>query len=451
MPKILDPVADHERHFSSLAFGSLWATWGFSAAAILVGVRLTAPPRLGGFGLSLGQVALVAPPSVIVAVLMLVGVALVSFESGLPTGMLLRPAFGVAGSWVLTVAVALGYIAWMGYELKLIGRLFAEALIPSGLSASSDVLAIAAAVVVGAMSYLGLQRFAARLVRPVLVWGSILMFGGLLLWISNRGLVVSGARASGGALLLASQHIILYVLVFFPLVADTGRFAEQSNFAISGTGFGFGVATAGSIFAGALLGLAGGVGSIFSTGSLAMAAAVIAWLLIAELAQPFGFQYGASNAAGTLFLRRPPVFLGWLIVAAGVLLALVLTDRDLVGTADVLAFALAPAFAVMVVDYWVIRERNYLVDEMYDRTGMYGGVNPLGFVAYVIGLFVGLLIDPVGPDVFVDGLTRVVPFAGSWSQVAPGVLSAMAVSALLYLALGRIRRQDEAVVSPIRL
>lgn len=47
---------------------------------------------------------------------------------------------------------------------------------------------------------------------------------------------------------------------------------------------------------------------------------------------------------------------------------------------------LGPIFAVMVVDYYVLRRRTLDLGELYDRTGPYRGVNPAALIAVAVGL-----------------------------------------------------------------
>lgn len=66
--------------------------------AVLVGLRLTSARGFGGMGLSISQYALIAPPAILIAGLLVALVSKTAFESGLNAGMLFRPSFGLAGS-----------------------------------------------------------------------------------------------------------------------------------------------------------------------------------------------------------------------------------------------------------------------------------------------------------------------------------------------------------------
>lgn len=57
---------------------------------------------------------------------------------------------------------------------------------------------------------------------------------------------------------------------------------------------------------------------------------------------------------------------------------------------------LGPIFAVMVVDYYVIRRRTLDVTALYDESGPYRGVNPAAIVATVVGIAVAFSLQGVG-------------------------------------------------------
>lgn len=455
---MLDPVADYERHFSSPVFAALWATWGFSLVAVLVGVRLTADPAVGGLGLSMGQVALVAPLSLIVAAIILSVVATMAFESGLNTGMLLRPAFGIAGSWLFSAIVAVAYLIWTALELNVAATLAIASMDVLDVTLAEGVPIVLGAVAIGALSFLGMRHFAFNLVRPALVWIGLLTFGLALISMSSQGLRIGGSRADPSSLMIAAQHIVLYTVIFLPLVVDTARFAKRSTYAVSSIGLGFGIAVGGSIFVGAILGAAGtapnavSVAATLLVSASALAAVVsLIWVFAGELVQPFGFLYGGANAASAVVLRRPPKFFGWMLAAVSAGLALVFDESQLFPTAEVFSFLMAPAFVVLMVDFWLIRDHRYLVDEMYERKGNYGGVNLVGFSAYIAGLFVGYVLNPVGPDVFLRGVAEVLPIAGAWSETVPTLFVSMAVTAVIYWTVGKWRLREADVVSHVRL
>ena len=68
--------------------------------------------------MSFDQLILVVPIGLILGVGGLAAIAYIASETGLPTGMILRPGMGVAGSWLAAVIISLLYLAWAALELQ---------------------------------------------------------------------------------------------------------------------------------------------------------------------------------------------------------------------------------------------------------------------------------------------------------------------------------------------
>lgn len=57
---------------------------------------------------------------------------------------------------------------------------------------------------------------------------------------------------------------------------------------------------------------------------------------------------------------------------------------------------LGPIFAVMVVDYYVVRRRSLDLAALYDEAGPYRGINPAALIATVIGILIAFSLQDVG-------------------------------------------------------
>lgn len=56
---------------------------------------------------------------------------------------------------------------------------------------------------------------------------------------------------------------------------------------------------------------------------------------------------------------------------------------------------LGPLFAILVVDYYVIRKQTFDLDKLYDANGPYKGVNMAAIIAMIIGIVVALIFNSV--------------------------------------------------------
>ncbi len=86
-----------------------------------------------------------------------------------------------------------------------------------------------------------------------------------------------------------------------------------------------------------------------------------------------------------------------------------------------------------------MRRRSYNLDALYDREGMYRGMNLLGLVAYLVAFVVGQWISPSVPDAWASTLTDLMPSVGSLSlnRGVPAVFTSSVVAFLIYGGVGR--------------
>jgi purine-cytosine permease-like protein len=232
-----------ERVFSSSDFAVLVASLALGAPALIVGLEL-----LGfdpGLGLTVSQLVLAAPLGIVFAAGLLVAAAWAAAENGVPTGLLLRPSLGVAGSWAASILQLLFLVAWMALELDFAGSAIIEGLGVLGVEGIHSVVAVSliALAAVGLLiaglawvTQVWLYRFAfwaALALTVVLAWRylSLVDFTPLL-----------DATPVAGNFWLGVDGVVVLGVIWFPIVVDTARFTVAPAAAASGAGTGFSVA-----------------------------------------------------------------------------------------------------------------------------------------------------------------------------------------------------------------
>lgn len=78
---------------------------------------------------------------------------------------------------------------------------------------------------------------------------------------------------------------------------------------------------------------------------------------------------------------------------------LLVTDESAAGLAlfiQIYSAFLGPIFAVMVVDYYIIRRRKLPINEMYKQNGVFAGVNWCGIIAIAVGAVASIIIVEIG-------------------------------------------------------
>lgn len=458
----LSPVNERDRFFDSQSFTALWASLAFSLPAVVVGVRLTADATAGGLGLTLGQLLFVVPLAAVVGAVILAAVSSAAADQGIPAGLILRPGFGVAGSWVASVMITLFYVMWAALELQVGGRTVVAALRRAEIVSLDDRLAIGVfGLGVAALIFLGLSATTQWWIRRFAFWAVLVVFAiGLVAALGGLGDGVLETVPRQQGFWLGVDMILGAMIIWFPLAADTGRFARDSSIAVSGTGYGFGVAASGAVLLGGLAGLsriiepspAGVTTAVLTSGSSVVVVVLLFWILAGELDQPFGFIYGAATSVSSTVLRRPPGYLGETLVAGAIAAAMLVAEDSLTRAIEFLITIIAPMAAILLADFYVVRRRHYLTDDLYDRSGAYRGVNLFGVAAFLVSFLVVQWIEPSGPVGWTDTIIDLIPSAGSMAERGlPPIIVGMVVAFLVYTGLGLWRIRETDKVSSVRL
>ncbi|MDF1595905.1 MAG: cytosine permease [Acidimicrobiia bacterium] len=455
-----DPVGLSERAFGAPEFAVLIASLAFGAPALIVGIDLLGVDP--GLGLTVSQLILAAPLGIVFAAGLIAAAAWVAAENGVPTGLLMRPALGVVGSWAAALVQVAFFIAWTALELEFGGAAFVSALdalgvdgLPKALVIGGLALAATGLLVAGLawVTQIWLYRFAfwAALVLIVVLAWSFLSDGNLVALFevtpdaNNFWLGVDGVMALG--------------VVFFPVVADTARFVSAAPAAASGAGTGFSVAALVLVLVGGLravsVDVTGGDPTAFLLDGVTsfVAVVIVGWLIVSGVDQPFILSFSGATALSTISDRFAGRVQALAILAMSVVVALVVSRTTIREITELFVVVIAQMLAVLLADYFLVRRKYYETDEFYRRKGTYAGVNIYGLVAVLAGFFTAIVLRPVGPEAWVTPLESLIPSDAPIAEAVglPPILLSMLVSLSIYTGLGRWRIHAREMVSKLRM
>lgn len=449
-----------ERVFGSSEFAVLVASLAFGAPALMASIEL-----LGfdpGLGLTVSQLILAAPLGIVIAAALVSLVAWLASENGVPTGLLLRPALGVAGSWAAMILQVTFLVAWIALELEfggsaIVGGLKALDLgeIHENVAIAGLALAAVALLVAGLawVTQIWLYRFAfwaALILTVVLAWRylSVVDLAPLL-----------EATPEAGNFWLGVDGIMVLGIIWFPVVADTARFAVAAPAAASGAGTGFSVAALILVLIGGMRTASIGLPSDDPTSLLLDgvstfgAIVVVAWFIVAGMDQPFLLAFSSGTALSTLNDRFAGRIQAIMLVGIGTLAALMVPTGIIREITDLVVVLIAQLLSVLLADYYVVRRRHYETDDLYRRKGIHSGVNLYGLIAVLAGFASAAVIRPVGPESWVALLESWIPGEASIAESVglPPIMISMTLSFLLYAGLGRWKIHEPEVVSRLRV
>lgn len=378
----VEPIPAGQRTLGPAAFFFIWAGAGISLAEVLAGGFL-APA-----GLLVGIMANLLGHLLGNTLLALGGV--VGTDHGIPSMVSVRPSFGVRGSYLAAVLNVIQLVGWTAVMLVVAAKsLNALSLQLFGFSGYLTWVAVIGAATT-AWAWAGREGW--RWLEPV-VSGLLLA---LSLYVGYRILSTGGlsglqAVNEGGGMSFgyATDLVIAMPLSWLPLVADYSRFGRSVAGSFFGSWTGY--------FVSSFLMYALGLGAALATGTadivgiltgLGMGAAALFIVAFSTLTTAFLDVYSTAVSTQNLF---PHLRERHLILAAGVMGTLVAAFFPIERYESFLLFiggVFVPLFGIVLSDYFLLRRRKLLVQELFRPGGAYWyvrGVNPVAMLAWVVG------------------------------------------------------------------
>lgn len=448
----IEPVPQTQRVLGWLDYFVLWGDLGIGLLVLLAGSFLVP-------GLGFGDALLATIIGSVLGCLLLALVGMIGSDNAVPTMVLLRPVLGVRGSYLPSLLNVLQLIGWTIFEFVIMG--FAADAISRALFGTSSLLvwtAVFAAIVIlmGIGGPIGvvrqwLEKFAVWIVLATTAWLTI-----YLLTSPTLSTVLSKPGNGSLPFWVAVDLVIAMPISWLPLVADYNRFARKTPRAFWGTFVGYLITNVWFYALGALLLLSAIVTqeTILDPKAFVSAIALSAgWialliLLVDETDNAWADLYSAAVSIQNLF---PKVKQRVLILGLGVLSFLVAVVLDVTQYENFLFLIGAffvPLFGILTADYFLLRKRQYQTDELYRPQGAYwylGGVNVWGLVAWIAGVVVYHVTNPVTLGGFIPDWPKLVP---EWLTAYGGSLPSFIAAFVLYAMLGAIALRVQTAQHP---
>jgi NCS1 family nucleobase:cation symporter-1 len=391
----LDAVPPGKRDFNWVAMAFIFMGMQVPVSYFITGGSVVA-------GLSLGQAFAVTVAAAAIGFLIFALVGVMGWQTGTSTMVCTRPAFGIIGSVLPALITWIELTGWDSVHVQLAGDLMGTIAKPAGLS-YPRIYSVAVGLIIAGLVIWGhsilkvMERF---LVPIVVVLVALALY--TVLHGQNFGHLLSKGRPGNLTIMLGFDAMFISVLTWVPMVSDYTRFAQtrRGSFwpawlaSLPVALFMMFVGQAGAVGMNnpnALLAMVN-KGGVFSF--LAFAIATFATIATAAL-----IMYSASmaglNVLKTFFpklqLRHVNMFTGIIVIAASVSVNLL---GNVINWLSFQGDLLIPLFAVLLVDYFLLRGRQYAPAALFQRNGPYwgkAGFNPAGYAAWVIGALVYLI------------------------------------------------------------
>ena len=305
-------------------------------------------------------------------------------ETGAPAMVLLRGLLGRRGSWVPTALNVAQCVGWAAVEILVIGN--GAARIFPGVPREAFLVAAGVAATALAVRPLGFIRE----LRKYAVWLVLAASAYLFFQVLRRGIV----PPAGGAWTQfwpAVDVVIALPISWAPLAADYARHSRTPRKAFGGAAAGFGLAAIAYFLLGVFAVTAipeAGTDPLGALISVQVGAVAVAVLVLNELDEAFANLYSsalsAQNVRPALDRRAAAVAVG--VVSTGLALAMDVTQYE--NFLFLLASVFVPLFAVLLVDYFVLRRRRAW------NVGAHAPGRPAMAIPWLAGFVAYQLVNP---------------------------------------------------------
>ncbi|MDX1886235.1 purine-cytosine permease family protein [Mycolicibacterium sp. 120270] len=357
-------------------------------------------------------------------------------RTGLPTMALTRGAFGTRGSLLPVTANVIILMGWSWVQAMLAG-VTVNYLVESMTGFSSPVLfSVLCQTIVVMIAILGHEGIAK--VEP---WLAVLMLA-IIAWIFVVAFTtftpaefqqIPVDTSIGLTPVIVLDIVIATAISWTVLSADFNRFARSSRDGIVGSGVGYTLSTTISMTLGATA-----IGYVILSGDEAIAfdpATVVAAfgaplgivIFLSVMATNTMVVYGMATSVvnapvgGRLRFLPTALVLGLISIVGSTWLALLAQFTDFL---TVIGAFFVPVFAIMIVDYYLVKRSAYTVDILRTRGGRYwyaAGVNWIAVAVWAIGAVASYLWtyvwpSPIGVTIPAFVLTFVLYLAAMWPE-----------------------------------
>jgi putative hydroxymethylpyrimidine transporter CytX len=427
----IEPTAAEERNLTGIDFFLLWAGAAVSLAEIWAGSLLVP------LGLGLGLWSILVGHLIGNTPLALGG--LIGSRWGIPTMVSVRPSFGIRGSYwaaFLNIIQLIGWTAVMlivcGQAADTISRFYGFSNPALWILLSGGITTLWA--LMGHRIWKWLQRISVIALLVLCVAMTYLVFDQY-----GWRMLSQVPRKNGLPFMVGMDLVIAMPISWLPLVSDYSRFASSSKSSFWGTWIGYFVVSSWMYLLGLVASLA--TQSADPSGVVMSLMVKYGWVIPALIIVLFStftttfLDIYSTAISGLNILPKLGEKTG--VVIGGILgTATALVFPSILDYEHFLLFIGAmfcPLFGIVLVDYFLLRRRTLIVEDLYREGGrywFYRGANLTAIFAWTVGFIIYLGFSPMLLEK-VLGIRTVFPWPLGSS------LPSMVVAGLLYGLVSR--------------
>jgi NCS1 family nucleobase:cation symporter-1 len=415
MSSVLDRIAARIGHEpdatqpaeGSMSLGRTFMLW--LAANMVVTTMLTGTLFVPGIAYATALMVIVLGTLIGVTVLVLVGT--IGTRTGLPTMILTRGAFGRRGGHLPALFNLVVLMGWSWVQALLAG-ITLNYVVADFTGFSSPVLFAVLCqtivVVLALLGHTGIQRVEPWLAVVMLIVAAFVFFTAFRGFGLPSFLAIPEQPELGMTAAIALDVVVATAISWTVLSADFNRHAINQRAGIIGTTLGYTASTVISMTLGATA-----LGYVFLRGKettsfdptvilkefgLPLAVVIFVSVMATNTLVVYGMTMSYGNLRPNSTYLRAALVIGLISIAGATWQGIL--DR-FVSFLLLISALFVPVFAIMIVDYWILRRGRYSTSDLIvPRGGAYwylAGVNPIAVGSFIVGATLAFYWTRVSP------------------------------------------------------
>jgi putative hydroxymethylpyrimidine transporter CytX len=393
-----NPLDSKYKVLSGKNFFVLWSSLGIGLLVISAGSFISSS--------NLTEAIIAIIVGSIVGSILLALAGKIGSDHSIPSIVSMRPAFGLHGSYLLTVLNIFQLIGWSTFEITILSK---AANIFSNGYIDFYIWSIVFGAVIILFCILGPLKIVKQWLSKFAVW---VVYGSTIVMLISIILSTSGGVGSEGVINSHStlsttasstsfdfsffnslDLVIAMPLSWLPLVADYNRFAKKSKNAFVGTFIGFSITNCLFYIIGFLLGISD-IFAILVAIQTFFYGFFLLVLIVDEVDNVFANIFSSAMSFKNIYNKINYKYLVIFFTALGVLLANLIPIQQYENFLLIIGALFAPLFAIVLTDYYVIRRlgRRITIEDFYEKTNR---IKISSFLAFGVGSITYFILSPI--------------------------------------------------------
>lgn len=418
----INPLERKQKVLSGKNFFVLWSSLGIGLLVISAGSFISSS--------NLTEAITAIIVGSIVGSILLALAGKIGSDHSVPSIVSMRPAFGLHGSYLLTILNIFQLIGWSTFEITILSK--AANIFTNGFI-DFHIWSIIFGIVIVLFCILGPLKIVKQWLTKFAVWivygSTLFMLANIIFTINGMGLdnvlntnisVAAASTDSGLSFFNSLDLVIAMPLSWLPLVADYNRFAKNGKNAFIGTFIGFSITNSLFYVIGLLLGI-NDVFEILVTIQTFFYGLVLLVLIVDEVDNVFANIFSSAMSFKNIYNKINYKYLVIFFTGLGVFLANLIPIQQYENFLLIIGALFAPLFAIVLSDYYIVRRRQIKVDDFYEKANK---VKVSSFFAFLVGCITYLILSPISWF-----------HAADWALNIGSTIPSMGISILVFLVI----------------